>query len=204
MPGAVHAKRCWRITGAILAGGAGVRMGGCDKGLEMLGTQSLVARVTAALRPQVDSILIVANRNIEDYMRHAPTIRDEAAGFRGPLAGIAAALAALGADWLVSVPVDCVSPPVDLVRQLLGTVRMHAGCAAFAHDGARRQPLFAIYSRRLAQSARAASEAGTPVWRWQDEIDAIGVSFTDQGHHFANLNTPEDFAAFERSRDGGS
>jgi molybdenum cofactor guanylyltransferase len=186
------------VCAAILAGGAATRLGGRDKGLERFGGRPLVAWVVDALRAQVVELSIVANRNHEAYRNHATTIADALPGFRGPLAGIAAALAASAAPWLLTVPVDCPTPPPDLARRLLavaapGTTR---GPAFVAHDGVRREPLFALYGPGLAESAARAARAGLGPRRWQDEIGAIEVDFADRRTHFTNLNEPADFIAF--------
>lgn len=182
------------VTAAILAGGAGRRLGGIDKGLAALGDRRLVAWCIEAIHAQADAILIVANRNLDDYARFAPVISDHATDYRGPLAGIAAALEAIETPWLLTLPVDGPQPPSDLVARLcagLGSAR-----AAVADDGARRQPLFALYHRDLATSAAEALARDLPVWQWQDAIAATTVDFADRAAHFTNLNTPQDFAKF--------
>ncbi|HUD43747.1 MAG TPA: NTP transferase domain-containing protein [Dokdonella sp.] len=193
MSGATH-------TVAVLAGGAATRLDGRDKGLVPLGGRPLVDWVLAApgLRRAPEDpappLLIVANRNLEVYARYAATIHDVLPGQRGPLAGIAAALAACRTDWLLSVPVDCPLPPPDLAVRLLDAP---VGAAIrVAHDGVRRQPLFALYARALAAPAAAAAAEQTGVHAWQDAMGAVEVDFGDRRVHFDNLNTPSDFAAF--------
>ncbi|MEO5559981.1 MAG: molybdenum cofactor guanylyltransferase [Dokdonella sp.] len=142
------------------------------------------------------SLLIVANRHIDAYSRHATTIGDEVRGFRGPLAGIASALAFCSTSWLISVPVDCPQPPQDLASRLLQAVQADNLDAAVAQDGERRQPLFAIYRRELASSAANAVASGQGVWSWQDTVGARELDFADRCRQFHNLNTPEEFAAY--------
>lgn len=191
-------------SAAILAGGAATRLDGRDKGLEPLAGQPLVAWVLSALRAQVQEVTIVANRNREAYAGHAPTIADALPGFRGPMAGIAAALAACRTRWLLTVPVDCPRPPADLAARLEMAARHAPGRAAFvAHDGARRQPLFALYRSDLAVSAARAAQSGGGPRYWQDEIGAIEVEFPDRHSHFTNLNDPGDFIAFPAKMDEG-
>jgi len=190
------------ITVAILAGGASTRLGGRDKGLEPLLDRPLVAWAADAWKAQDIALVVVANRNIDDYERHASVIRDVAQGFRGPLAGIAAALAACTTPLLLTVPVDCPDPPSDLRERL--SASLHDSVAAVAYDGERRQPLFALYRRDAADSAANAVLTGQGVWQWQDAIGAREVDFSDQRRKFHNLNTPEDFAAYAdglRTRD---
>ena len=182
------------ITAAILAGGAGSRLGGRDKGLEPLAGWPLVAHAVAALRGQADTLLICANRNLQRYVEFAPVCADTTADYAGPLAGIAAALAACRTEWLLTVPVDCPLLPADL------TLRLHAQAgaahASVAARGARREPLFALYRRELAGAAIAALERNESVWRWQEHIGAIEVDFP--GEAFVNLNTSEDFQRWEQ------
>lgn len=198
--------------GVVLAGGAGSRVGGADKGLLPLQRRTLIACVLDALRPQCDALLVVANRNMDEYSRHAKTIRDEGEGHAGPLAGIVAALVHSNADaaspdpsgWMLTVPVDCPEPPPDL-RDLLQSEldqSPDADCA-FAHDGDGVQPLFALYrlSQReaLLANARTALRSHASVVRWQEEIAARAVDFSGRRDAFHNLNTPQDFRGYGRA-----
>jgi len=108
-------------TVAILAGGAATRLEGRDKGLQPLGGRPLIAWVVDAAADMADMAdtpfadrLIVANRHADEYAAYATTIRDDVEGFRGPLAGIAAALRHCRSAWLLTLPVDCPRPPSDL------------------------------------------------------------------------------------------
>ncbi|MFI4970093.1 MAG: molybdenum cofactor guanylyltransferase [Lysobacterales bacterium] len=225
------------FTVAILAGGAATRLGGRDKGLELLGGRPLIEWVIDALagmepaksspsrgRLSGDGVhcdatsiaaeavptmgcgdtLIVANRHLDEYARRAPAICDSVSGFHGPLAGIAAALAQYPIPWLLTVPVDCPDPPRDLALRLAEVLREADAAAVVAHDGERRQPLFALYRRELAQSAADALATGQGVHRWQNSIGAREVDFSDRRRQFHNLNTREDFIAYaERHRLAG-
>jgi len=179
------------ITAAILAGGAGMRVGGRDKGLEMLAGEPLIAHVINSLQRQAESLLICVNRNPARYAEFAPVCADAMPDFRGPLAGILAALTACSTQWLLTVPVDCPRPPADLARRLWSAVG--AASAAVVDVDARREPLFALYRRELAGSAQAALQRDLPVWRWQDDMGAVAVDFSDARAGFVNLNAPEDF-----------
>ena len=204
------------LTVAILAGGAATRLDGRDKGLEALDGRRLIEWALDAWksRAKVDSddatgsddieLLIIANRNLDDYAAHARTISDAASGFRGPLAGIAAALEACVTERLLTVPVDCPDPPDDLAPKLIEMMNKTGASAVVAHDGERRQPLFALYRRQLAASAASAVATGQGVWQWQETIGAREVDFSTQRRQFHNLNTSDDFAAYAdvlRSRD---
>ena len=181
------------ITAAVLAGGAGSRLHGRDKGFEPLAGKPLIAHVVAALRDQAGSLLICANRNLERYAELAAVCTDATAAYAGPLAGISVALAACETQWLLTVPVDCPQPPADLARRLHAYV---GGARASVARGVRREPLFALYHCELARDAAVAFARDEPVWRWQEHIGAREVGFP--GETFVNLNTPEDFQRWEQ------
>jgi molybdopterin-guanine dinucleotide biosynthesis protein A len=186
------------ITAAILAGGEGRRVGGNDKGLLVLGSLTLVEHVFDVLRGQVGEIIVCANRHHDEYMRCGRVIADEKPGFHGPLAGIATALTHCDTPWLLTVPVDAPSPPLDLAQRLWNAAEEKHADAAVAHDGERRQPLFALYRRHLAQSAAIALAADHSVHRWQDAVGAIEVDFSGQAQSFVNLNTLAEVREWER------
>lgn len=185
------------IAVAILAGGASQRMHGQDKGLQRLLGKPLVEWVMQRLSAQVHTSVICANRHIDIYSTYAPVLADTCQDFHGPLAGIASAFTGLESDWLLTTPVDCPTPPADLAQRLYQATIAANACAAFVHDGRRRQPLFALYRSDLNLSAQVALTQNIGVWQWQDSINAISVDFSDQIDAFVNLNTPQDFLNFE-------
>ena len=108
-----------QVTGIVLAGGLGRRMGGVDKGLVMLDGRPMVARVLERLRPQVADVLINANQNAERYAEFGyPVVRDAVGGFAGPLAGLHAGLAQLRHEYAATVPCDSPFLPADLIARL--------------------------------------------------------------------------------------
>jgi molybdopterin-guanine dinucleotide biosynthesis protein A len=185
------------ITAAILAGGEGNRLGGRDKGLVEVAGRPLVAHAAASLSGQAATILVCANRNGDQYARFGHVVPDAAPGFRGPLAGIAAALAACSTPWLLTIPVDAPQPPLDLARRLFDAAVVAHVEAAVAFEDAQPQPMFALYRSRLAESAATALAQDLPVWRWQQQIRASEVFFDAELRAFVNLNTAEDIAAWE-------
>lgn len=195
------------LTVAILAGGAATRLDGRDKGLEPLGSKPMIEWVTDYCSQHFGAdteLLVVANRNVDAYARYARVCTDAVTGFHGPLAGVASALDAAAAPRVLTLPVDCPEPPPDLAARLGVALDETHASAAVAHDGVRRQPLFAMYRRELAVAASAAASAGQGVWEWQDAVGAVEVDFADRRQQFHNLNTPEEFAAYAdalRSRD---
>lgn len=196
------------LTVAILAGGAASRLGGRDKGLEPIHGRPLiewvldycaehvVGDVSSPSSARDVELLIIANRHLDHYARYAPVRTDVAPDFRGPLAGIASALGAATSAHVLTLPVDCPDPPEDLSSRLLAAMTRTRATAVVAHDGERRQPLFALYARGLAESALDAANAGQGVWEWQDAVGTTEVDFSDRRQQFHNLNTPEDFAAY--------
>jgi molybdenum cofactor guanylyltransferase len=184
-------------TAAILAGGAGTRLGGRDKGLAVLAGKPLVAHVVESLKGQSHQVLICINRNAGQYAAFATICTDRIGGFHGPLAGIDAALAVCATTWLLTVPVDCPQPPPDLAQRLLDAARTADASVAVAHDGIRRQPLFALYRRELSADAGLALSNDLAVWRWQDLSGAVEVSFADVPQAFLNLNVEDDFRNWE-------
>jgi len=191
------------LTVAILAGGAASRLGGRDKGLELLAGKPMIEWVAGAC-PRDAELVVVANRNLDEYARYGRVTTDAEAGFQGPLAGVASALAAATTTRVMTLPVDCPDPPADLARRLAAAFDASGASAAVAHDGERRQPLFALYRAELAEAAAVGAKAGQGVWEWQESIGAVEVDFADERRQFHNLNTPEEFAAYAdalRSRD---
>jgi len=189
---------------AILAGGAATRLGGRDKGLELLRGRPLIewtleycsTYIAHAKPPGEIELLIVANRNQAEYARYARVHADLDTGFRGPLAGVASALAVASAPFVLTLPVDSPQPPHDLAARLIAAMERSNAAATVANDGEHRQPLFALYRSELAKAAAGGAGAGQGVWAWQDAIGAIDVDFADRRQQFHNLNTPEDFAAY--------
>ncbi|MDQ7050572.1 MAG: NTP transferase domain-containing protein [Enterobacterales bacterium] len=121
-----------KVTGLILAGGAGRRVKGKDKGWLVYKGLSLVEHQINWLKPQVDQIIISANRNIADYQKLGyPVLEDELTGFHGPLQGIVGGLAlAEGLLWVQ--PVDMPELPVDIIKQAMQVMNNDVLCAYLA------------------------------------------------------------------------
>lgn len=196
--------------GVILAGGAGVRVDGADKGLLTLSGRPLVEHVLDRLRPQCERILIVANRNLDAYAHYAPAIHDEGEGHAGPLAGLVAVFGFLVANrhalprWVLTVPVDCPDPPRGLATRLSAALTKNAAAScAFAAHADEPQPLLALYRidgdpESWQVSAQGAlREHGSPL-RWHTGIGAVAVDFGDADAAFHNLNTHADFREYEQ------
>lgn len=197
--------------GIVFAGGAGNRVGGADKGLLPLGGRPLVEHVLERLRPQCDRLLIIANRNLDDYARYAPVVHDDNEGHAGPLAGLVAAFGFLDANrhalprWVLTVPVDCPDPPQDLQSRLHAALAADATacCAFLRHDGA-AQPLFAMYRvdedpASWRTSVERALHAHGSARLWHESMEAVAVDCDAVGAALHNLNTPEEFRDYERA-----
>jgi molybdopterin-guanine dinucleotide biosynthesis protein A len=184
------------VTGVILAGGAGRRMGGVDKGLQELDGQPLVQRVLVRLAPQVDSVLISANRNRERYVRFGcPVLGDTIPGYAGPLAGLQAALAHAVTPLLVSAPCDSPFLPADLVGRLHAAFEANAADLAVARAGGRVHRAFCLLRRELLPGLDAFLAGGERrVGLWHASLKVVEVDVDDEAEAFANVNTLEDLS----------
>jgi molybdopterin-guanine dinucleotide biosynthesis protein A len=180
------------VTGLILAGGRGNRMGGVDKGLQMLGGEPLVRHALRRLAPQVGSVMINANRHLDVYAGFGvPVWPDADAGFAGPLAGFLAGLAHCDTDWLVTVPCDTPRFPLDVVARLRAAVGPAPAAVVVTEEGGvrRRQPVFCLMRRTLhADLAAYLAEGGRKAERWLDRHGCVDVAF-DDASAFVNANT---------------
>lgn len=169
-------------------------MGGADKGLIDLHGRPMVAHVAARLSEQVDALIIVANRNTEEYARYADTVvSDRLPDFAGPLAGVQAGLAATAPGHALFVPCDAPALPLDLARRLLEP----GAPAAVAHDGRRLQPTFSLLATGIAPELETAIEEGTrALHAWLERAGAVTVDFADQREAFSNINTAAELARF--------
>ncbi len=191
------------ITGLVLAGGQGQRMGGLDKGLQAYGTDALVAHVVRRLKPQVGTLMISANRHLEDYRDYADeVISDAFADYAGPLAGMHAGLKHCRTRWLLTAPCDSPFLPDDLASRLSAALITHHADLAYAVTGSptspQLHPVFALMSVDLIDSLGTYLAAGgRKVREWQASVRGIAVSFPDE-QAFRNLNTLAELHAANR------
>jgi molybdopterin-guanine dinucleotide biosynthesis protein A len=198
-PTPVAGGQCATVTGLVLAGGQARRMGGSDKGLVPLAGRPMVEHVIQALRPQVGSILLSANRNRERYASYGhPVIADDLGDYPGPLAGVAAALRHCTSEFLVTVPCDAPLLPPDLVVRLLAAREAGDADAAVVHDGRRLQPVFLLLHSRVAPSLEAyLADGGRRVDAWLGQLRAVVADFSDRTGAFVNVNDPNERLAVE-------
>lgn len=182
------------ITAVILAGGKARRMGGEDKGLIELGGRSLIEYIIAALRPQVDSIIINANRHHDAYAGYGlPVVADMLSDYLGPLVGMASGMQATDRPWIVTVPCDSPFIPADLVATLSSTLARQQADICVAHDGERMQPVFAMLRCDLLPDLLGYLEdGGRKIDLWYATHRLAIADFSGSADTFLNLNSPED------------
>ena len=187
------------VSAVILAGGRATRMGGEDKGWVALAGRPLIDHVLARLHPQVDEVLINANRSQARYRALATVISDDNPDYLGPLAGMQAGLAAARHDWVLFVPCDGPALPRDLMARFRAALTPQTELVV-AHDGEHLQPVVALLHRALLPSlqlALAEGERKTGAWFARHRMTV--VPFADAPDAFVNLNSPAELAAYEAS-----
>lgn len=186
-----------KITGIVLAGGQGRRMGGVDKGLQLLNGRPMIAHVIERLAPQVEDIVINANQNREAYAAFGhPVVPDAIEGYAGPLAGLHAGLQAATQALVVTVPCDSPFLPADLVARLASALGDND--LAVAKTGAQAHPVFALVRRTLlAHLAAYLAGGGRKIDAWYASLNVVEVAFDDEADAFSNINTREELREHE-------
>ncbi len=209
------------ITGIILAGGAGRRMGGVDKGWIMLNNLPLVSHTLARLKPQVHSVVISANRELERYrslgvdvVTDLPDLNEDIStpiSFQGPVAGILAALKTISTPYAVIVPVDAPLLAENLVEVLChgsnnksndkgsNIITNKSAALSLIDDGERTHPLFGLYHRSLIKSLESYyQEDHRRLMRWCMQQSPIIIKNPELLPSFANVNDPDSLKNVER------
>jgi len=181
-----------RVAAVVLAGGQGRRMGGADKGLVEYRGRPLVEWVLAALAPQVDELVVSANRNLEAYAAFGyRVLPDTLPDYPGPLAGVLAALEAVQADWLLVAPCDTPHLPPDLAAHLLAAARQANAVLAVAADTGRvHHSCFIVRCDQRDHLAATLTRGERAVRHWQARLASATAVFDVAC--FANVNTPDD------------
>ena len=187
------------VTGLILAGGKGRRMGGVDKGLEVFRGKRLVDHVFERLAPQVGGIIVSANQNHDAYKTFGVRVVSDAIGnFAGPLAGLHAGLSVSRRPFLVTVPCDSPFLPADLVERLLLRLNESGAELAVAKTGDQSHPVFCLVRRSVIEHlTNFLKGGGRKIDAWYASLDVVEVLFDDQAQAFSNINTREELATFE-------
>ena len=183
-----------QITGLVLAGGQGARLGGQDKGLVKLSGRPMIEHVLARLAPQVGRVLVNANRNMESYTGYGyEVISDSHTGFQGPLAGMASGLQHATSKYLLCVPCDSPLLLTNLADRLLGACSQKTAKIAIPHDGNRTHPVFALIDCSLRESLEEYLAGGDrKIDRWMSQHPMVTVDFSDAAESFSNINTEDD------------
>jgi molybdopterin-guanine dinucleotide biosynthesis protein A len=190
-----------KITGLILAGGRGSRMGSVDKGLQLFKGKPMVAHVLARLQPQVDEILINANRNINDYEKFGfRIIPDAIDGFAGPLAGLHIGMTHASHPLVATVPCDSPFLPLDLITRLFAAMQKSNADLAVAKTFDQPHPVFCLVKTSLAPHLQTFLESGQrKIDKWYATLSVVEVQFDDEEAAFSNINTVEELKSFEQS-----
>jgi molybdopterin-guanine dinucleotide biosynthesis protein A len=201
------------ITGLILAGGRGSRMGGVDKGLQNFNGIPLALHTLMRLGPQVETVMVNANRNLSAYESFGASVwPDASADFAGPLSGFLVGLERAETPYLLTVPCDTPRLPLDLAERLASAlVREGADIAMAAApevkpDGStevRAQPVFCLLKIELSESLVVFTHAGgRKIDAWTAQHKTVLVPFdtpTDDPLAFANINTLTELQALENA-----
>ena len=195
------------ITGIVLAGGRGSRMGGVDKGLQLFNGMPLVKNALTLLKPQVGTMLVNANRNLDTYKAlDVPVLVDDLADFAGPLAGFLVGMAHCTTPYLMTVPCDTPCFPADLVTRLSeALLRENADIAmASSPDDTGKlchQPVFCLIKCELLPSLQNFTDGGgRKIGAWASQRRLVRVPFNllhDDPKAFYNANTLADLQQIE-------
>jgi molybdopterin-guanine dinucleotide biosynthesis protein A len=201
------------ITGLILAGGRGSRMGGVDKGLQNFNGMPMALRTLLRLQMQVGQVIINANRNLAAYESFGVEVwPDVLADYPGPLAGFLTGLERCETPYLITVPCDSPRFPLDLVARLAAALEREQAEIAMAaapeqdDDGqlrVRTQPVFCLLRVELLESlTRFTQGGGRKIDAWTGQHQTVVVPFTETGDDplaFANANTLAELKQLEDS-----
>ena len=192
------------ITGLILAGGKGSRMGGVDKGLQGFRGKRLVDHVYERFAPQVGGIIINANQNQEEYKTFGVrVVSDAIGGFAGPLAGFHAGLSISKRPFLASVPCDSPFLPTDLVERLYKRLDEAGAELAVAKTGEQPHPVFSLMRRTVLDHLNDFLKGGgRKIDAWYATLSAVEVAFDDEPEAFSNINTREELQSWENAPPG--
>lgn len=193
-----------QITGLVLCGGRGSRMGGVDKGLQIYRDEPLVSHALRRLGAQVDRMAINANRNLDAYAAFGvPVWADASPDFDGPLAGSIAGLQHCETPYLATVPCDSPHFPLDLIARLAAELESDDATAlqkatrmavakTVGGDGAGLQPVFSLMHRSLLPALQCYMQSGRrSIAGWAAEASAVEIVF-DDADAFFNANTLEE------------
>ena len=190
-----------KITGLILAGGRGSRMGSVDKGLALFKGKPMVAHVLARFQPQVHEVIINANRSVDEYAAFGyRVIPDAIDGFAGPLAGLHIGMTRASHPFVATAPCDSPFLPLDLIARLATAMQKENADLAVAKTFDQPHPVFCLVKTSLAPHLQSFLESGQrKIDKWYASLDVVEVAFDDDEAAFSNINTVEELKSFEKS-----
>lgn len=187
------------LSAVILAGGQAKRLNGVEKGLQHWQGKPLISHILARLTPQVNGIHLNINREIETYRQYYPELAfycDQLPDFQGPLSGMLAGFEQLNDELLLFVPCDSPALPLNLAAKLRTALTINQAQIAYAHDGNRPHPTFALIHRSIEPALRAYLESGERrLLAFFQTQKSIAVDFSEQPNAFHNVNTHEELAS---------
>ncbi len=187
------------ITGVILAGGQGRRMGSVDKGLQVLRGKPMVQWVLERFAPQVDEVLINANQNIDMYKTFGhQVVPDEIGGYAGPLAGLHRGLSTATHNLIATAPCDSPFLPLDLIARLYAALNEQQADLAVARTGDQPHPVFCLTRKSVLPELTAFLQSGgRKIDAWYAALKVAEVRFDDAAEAFSNINTVAELRDFD-------
>lgn len=184
------------VAAVILAGGLARRMNGAEKGLQLLHNKPLISHILARLSPQIETVWLNINRSQAEFQHlfpHLPTYSDRIPHFQGALSGMLTAFETISADYLLFVPCDSPYLPANLYQKLATALRINEAQIAYAHDGERPHPTFALLHRAVVPALQDYLDSGERrLFHFFRTQNSIAVDFSEQPQAFQNFNTLED------------
>jgi molybdopterin-guanine dinucleotide biosynthesis protein A len=194
-----------QITGLILAGGRGSRMGETDKGLQLFRGKAMVEHVLERFAPQVDETIINANRNLSTYAayRHR-VVPDGIEGFAGPLAGLHVGMQAASSPLIATAPCDSPFLPLNLIARLYDALLAEDADLAVAKTFDQAHPVFCLTKTDLEPHLREFLQSGQrKIDKWYASLNVVEVQFDDNVDAFANINTVNELRQLEPDASAG-
>ena len=194
-----------QITGLILAGGRGSRMGETDKGLQLFRGKAMVEHVLERFAPQVDETIINANRNLSTYAAYGHrVVSDGIEGFAGPLAGLHVGMQAASSPLIATAPCDSPFLPLNLIARLYDALLAEDADLAVAKTFDQAHPVFCLTKTDLEPHLREFLQRGQrKIDKWYASLNVVEVQFDDNVDAFANINTVNELRQLEPDASAG-
>lgn len=180
-------------------------MGNIDKGLQLFRGKPMVAHALERFGPQVDELLISANRNTAEYEKFGGVIADADENFAGPLAGLLAGMQSAAHSLIATAPCDSPFLPDDLVSRLYAALEEAKCDIAVAQTQDQSHPVFCLAETHLAPHLQKFLQSGQRKFeKWYENLKVVHVSFDDEADAFANINTLDDLHALDKAQQHSS